>query len=79
MTATLRLGSRRSPMAIVRSRQVAGMFTEQTGRQVEIVGVTTSGDVSRVRAEPRSAAPACSSARYARPCSVARWTWPCIH
>jgi hydroxymethylbilane synthase len=47
MTATLRLGSRRSPMAVAQSRQVAGMITERTGRQVEIVRVTTLGDVSR--------------------------------
>ena len=45
----LRLGSRRSPMAIAQSRQVAGMITERTGRQVEIVGVTTLGDVSRAQ------------------------------
>ena len=47
--ATLRLGSRRSPMAIAQSRQVADMITERTGRQVEIVGVTTLGDVSRAQ------------------------------
>ncbi len=47
MTATLRLGSRRSPMAVAQSRQVAGMITGRTGRQVEIVGMTTLGDVSR--------------------------------
>jgi len=46
---TLRLGSRRSPMAIAQSRQVAGLITERTGRQVEIVGVTTLGDVSRAQ------------------------------
>jgi hydroxymethylbilane synthase len=46
---TLRLGSRRSPMAIEQSRQVAGMITERTGRRVEIVGVTTLGDVSRAQ------------------------------
>jgi hydroxymethylbilane synthase len=34
-------------MAIAQSRQVAGMITERTGRRVEIVGVTTLGDVSR--------------------------------
>jgi hydroxymethylbilane synthase len=45
--ATLRLGSRRSPMAIAQSRIVADMITERTGRRVEIVGVTTLGDVSR--------------------------------
>ena len=45
----LRLGSRKSPMAIVQSRQVADVITERTGRQVEIVGVTTLGDVSRAQ------------------------------
>jgi hydroxymethylbilane synthase len=44
---TLRLGSRKSPMAIAQSRQVADMITERTGRRVEVVGVTTLGDVSR--------------------------------
>jgi hydroxymethylbilane synthase len=46
---TLRLGSRRSPMAIAQSRQVADMITARTGRAVEIVGVTTLGDVSRAQ------------------------------
>jgi hydroxymethylbilane synthase len=45
----LRLGSRRSPMAIAQSRQVADMITARTGRGVEIVGVTTLGDVSRAQ------------------------------
>ncbi len=36
-------------MAIAQSRQVAEMITERTGRQVEIVGVTTLGDVSRAQ------------------------------
>ena len=43
----LRLGSRRSPMAISQSGDVARLITARTGRQVEIVGVTTLGDVSR--------------------------------
>ncbi len=43
---TLRLGSRKSPMAIAQSGQVARMITERTGREVRIVGVTTLGDVS---------------------------------
>jgi hydroxymethylbilane synthase len=43
----LRLGSRRSPMAISQSGDVARLITERTGRRVEIVGVTTLGDVSR--------------------------------
>jgi hydroxymethylbilane synthase len=47
--AVLKLGSRRSPMAIAQSRQVASMITERTGRPVEIVGVTTLGDVSRAQ------------------------------
>jgi len=46
---TLRLGSRRSPMAIAQSRQVADALTERTGCRVEIVGVTTLGDVSRAQ------------------------------
>lgn len=44
---TLRLGSRRSPMAVAQSRRVADQITAATGREVEIVGVTTLGDVSR--------------------------------
>ena len=46
---TLRLGSRRSPMAMAQSRLVAEMITARTGRAVEIVGVTTLGDVSRAQ------------------------------
>ncbi len=44
---TLRLGSRRSPMAVAQSGDVARRVTERTGLRVEIVGVTTLGDVSR--------------------------------
>ncbi len=43
----LRLGTRRSPMAMVQSGLVARAITERTGYQVELVGVTTHGDVSR--------------------------------
>ena len=43
----LRLGSRKSPMAIAQSGDVARLITERTGRRVEIVGVTTLGDVSK--------------------------------
>ncbi len=43
----LRLGSRRSPMAVAQSGDVARLLTERTGRLVELVGVTTLGDVSR--------------------------------
>ncbi|HEY2262085.1 MAG TPA: hydroxymethylbilane synthase [Streptosporangiaceae bacterium] len=45
----LRLGTRKSPMAMFQSRQVAAMITERTGRAVELVGVTTMGDVSRAQ------------------------------
>jgi hydroxymethylbilane synthase len=43
----LRLGSRRSPMAIAQSGDVARQITERTGRPVEIVGITSFGDVSQ--------------------------------
>ena len=43
----LRLGSRKSPMAVSQSGDVARLITERTGSRVEIVGVTTLGDVSR--------------------------------
>jgi hydroxymethylbilane synthase len=42
----LRLGTRRSPMAMVQSRQVARAITEQTGREVELIGITSKGDVN---------------------------------
>jgi hydroxymethylbilane synthase len=45
----LRLGTRKSPMAMAQSGQVAAMITERTGRPVEMVGVTTLGDVSRAQ------------------------------
>ena len=43
----LRLGSRRSPMAVAQSGDVARLLSEHTGRPVEIIGVTTLGDVSK--------------------------------
>jgi len=45
----LLLGSRKSPMAVVQSELVAALIAERTGRPVEIVGVTTLGDVSRAQ------------------------------
>jgi hydroxymethylbilane synthase len=45
----LRLGSRKSPMAIAQARQVAGLIAERTGRPVQVVGVTTLGDVSQAQ------------------------------
>jgi hydroxymethylbilane synthase len=45
----LRLGTRKSPMAMVQSQQVANLIRERTGREVELVGITTFGDVSRAQ------------------------------
>ena len=45
----LRLGSRRSPMAVSQSGDVARMLTERTGLRIGIVGVTTLGDVSKAQ------------------------------
>jgi len=47
--APLRLGSRRSPMAIAQSGGVARLITERTGRLVEIVGITSFGDISQAQ------------------------------
>src|ERR1700729_4205143 len=46
-TAPLRLGTRKSPMAMAQSGQIARLVTARTGRAVELVGITTFGDVSR--------------------------------
>lgn len=46
-TRPLRLGTRRSLLAMSQSRLVADAVTERTGRPVELVGVSTHGDVSR--------------------------------
>ncbi len=43
----LKLGTRRSPMAMAQSAQVAELLTARTGSRVEMVGLTTFGDVSR--------------------------------
>ena len=45
----LRLGTRKSPMAMVQSEQVARLVTERTGRAIELVGITTFGDVTRAQ------------------------------
>jgi hydroxymethylbilane synthase len=47
MTAHLRLGTRRSALATVQSERVAADIEARTGRAVELVPVTTSGDTSR--------------------------------
>ncbi|GHD32353.1 porphobilinogen deaminase 1 [Streptomyces violarus] len=43
----LRLGTRRSRLAMAQSRQVAEAVTRVTGRPVELVEITTYGDTSR--------------------------------
>lgn len=43
----LRLGTRKSPMAMAQSERVGRLITERAGREVELVGITTFGDVSR--------------------------------
>jgi hydroxymethylbilane synthase len=47
VSAPLRLGTRRSPLATAQATEVAAALTERTGRQVELVPVTTYGDTSR--------------------------------
>ncbi|MCK2214642.1 hydroxymethylbilane synthase [Actinomadura sp. ATCC 31491] len=43
----LRLGTRRSSLATTQSQMVADGYTARTGRAVELVGVTTFGDVTK--------------------------------
>jgi hydroxymethylbilane synthase len=47
VSAPLRLGTRRSPLATAQATEVAAALTQRTGRQVELVPVTTYGDTSR--------------------------------
>ncbi|MFF7950311.1 hydroxymethylbilane synthase [Streptomyces griseorubiginosus] len=46
-TKALRLGTRRSKLAMAQSGQVARAVSQVTGRPVELVEITTYGDVSR--------------------------------
>ncbi|MQA84881.1 MAG: hydroxymethylbilane synthase [Streptosporangiales bacterium] len=47
MTRVLRLGTRKSALARAQAQTVADGITERTGQPVELVGVTTYGDVAR--------------------------------
>jgi hydroxymethylbilane synthase len=47
VTAPLRLGTRGSALALAQSGHVAAAITERTGRDVELVRITTQGDVNR--------------------------------
>jgi hydroxymethylbilane synthase len=42
--STLRLGTRRSPMAVTQSTLVGRAITAKTGREVELVGIESAGD-----------------------------------
>ena len=44
----LRLGTRKSPMAMIQSGRVAELITQRTGAGVELVGLTSFGDITRV-------------------------------
>jgi hydroxymethylbilane synthase len=46
--SALRLGTRKSPMAMTQSRHVANLITARTGVRVELVGLTSFGDVTQV-------------------------------
>jgi hydroxymethylbilane synthase len=48
-TRPLRLGTRKSPMALAQSQRVARLITERTGREVELTPITTFGDVSKAQ------------------------------
>jgi len=56
----LRLGTRKSPMAIAQSESVAGLITERTGARVELVGLTSFGDVSQAQLTQIGGTPASS-------------------
>lgn len=45
--SVLRIGTRKSPMALAQSGQVAKMIADRTGNHVELVGLTSFGDVTR--------------------------------
>jgi len=47
--AVLRLGTRKSPMAMAQSGLVAEAITARTGYRVQLIGVTTHGDVSKAQ------------------------------
>ena len=47
MSEPLRLGTRKSPMAMAQSAAVASLIIERTGAAVELVGLTSFGDVSQ--------------------------------
>ena len=72
----LRLGTRRSQLALSQARNVADAIVEQTGAQVGLVEIVTQGDRSS-SAWPSSAALAYSYRRCGTSCAPDGSTWPC--
>ena len=75
--SALRLGTRKSPMAIAQSLQVARAITAATGREVELVGITTYGDASASPARADRRHRGVRQRRCGPACWPARSTWPC--
>ena len=50
--SALRLGTRRSKLAMAQSGIVADQVRQLTGRPVELVEITTAGDTSQATNEP---------------------------
>src|SRR5262249_56798847 len=64
----LRLGTRKSPMAMAQSGQVAQLITARTGAQVELVGLTSFGDVTRAHLPDIGGARGVVRAPRGKPC-----------
>jgi hydroxymethylbilane synthase len=47
--SVLRLGTRKSPMAMAQASHVAKLITDRTGARVELVGLTSFGDITRAQ------------------------------
>ncbi|GAA2773980.1 hydroxymethylbilane synthase [Nonomuraea dietziae] len=45
----MKLGTRRSLMATTQSQMIADLYTARTGREIELVGITTFGDVTKAQ------------------------------
>ncbi|CAM5266111.1 hydroxymethylbilane synthase [Streptomyces tanashiensis] len=72
----LRLGTRRSKLAMAQSGHVADAVRQLTGRPVELVEITTYGDTSREHlAQIGGTGVFVAALRDALP--PARWTSPC--
>ncbi|KWX10679.1 porphobilinogen deaminase, partial [Carbonactinospora thermoautotrophica] len=47
MSEPLKLGTRKSSLAMAQARAVAEAITARSGREVELVGITTYGDTTK--------------------------------